>query len=262
VDAPHINHQTLFKKSFGALALNCLELYAPQCHNIKNLFTPWILGRDFCLKVLHLKLSEITDYSFNMLSTLGFSSDEIAEANAYVCGNADLADCAELPAKLRRLFTLKDPAENAALFEALKEHTQKINLKTTLPRNVISLSEARERLSRIHSFTFGKAKVEAKIMCSPGGAVRSLTFRCENLNKKNAELWEDFVARVQTALKNKEKLDGILPNPREKTVFSLAKKLIAVLDPGKITSSCAESDMRKESLPKAVGQLALPLSDF
>ncbi|MBV9079953.1 MAG: vitamin B12-dependent ribonucleotide reductase, partial [Elusimicrobia bacterium] len=86
VGAPHINPESLRAKGFTDEAQAKLEKALPQAFDISFVFNKFTLGEDFCLKTLGIPESQLNDWRFNMLKFLGFTGEQIAEANAYVCG--------------------------------------------------------------------------------------------------------------------------------------------------------------------------------
>lgn len=83
---PHINPETLKSKGFTDDVLAKIEQALPQAFDINFVFNKFTLGEDFCQKALNISESQLNDWQFNMLKYLGFSADQIAEANAFVCG--------------------------------------------------------------------------------------------------------------------------------------------------------------------------------
>ncbi|TAN33798.1 adenosylcobalamin-dependent ribonucleoside-diphosphate reductase [Patescibacteria group bacterium] len=83
--APHINHQTLLEKGFTADELDKLEKALPMSFELQFALNVWTLGED-CLKRLGFTSEQYNDNNFNLLAALGFSADDIAAANEYVCG--------------------------------------------------------------------------------------------------------------------------------------------------------------------------------
>ena len=84
--SPAINHETLAAKGFTAAALEALEDALANAYDIKFACNKWTLGADFCTEALGLSNAQLDDLSFNMLAQLGFTSAEIAAANAFCCG--------------------------------------------------------------------------------------------------------------------------------------------------------------------------------
>jgi len=83
---PHINEETLQEMGFGEEQLESIEEALPSTFDIKFAFNQWTLGEDFCKEVLDLSEEQLSNPQFDMLKHLGFSSQEIQEANDYVCG--------------------------------------------------------------------------------------------------------------------------------------------------------------------------------
>ncbi len=80
-----VSNEALRARGFGDEQLAALEKQLPHVSELRYAFTQWVLGTEFCR---HLGFSEeqLNDPGFDMLGALGFSGEEIAQANAYVCG--------------------------------------------------------------------------------------------------------------------------------------------------------------------------------
>ncbi len=85
-NCPGVNHETLAAKGFTPEALEKIEKGLQGAFEIQFVFNKWTLGEDFCRDYLGLTDAQLNDWSFNMLLELGFSKEEIAEANDFVCG--------------------------------------------------------------------------------------------------------------------------------------------------------------------------------
>jgi ribonucleoside-diphosphate reductase alpha chain len=83
---PHINPETLGEKGFTKEKLEAVEEALPGSFDIKFAFNQWTLGEDFCKDVLGITEDQLSDFNFDMLRFLGFSREQIQEANDYVCG--------------------------------------------------------------------------------------------------------------------------------------------------------------------------------
>ena len=83
--APFINNQTLSAKGFTAEEIAKLNAAAKAAFEIGFIFNRFSLG-DACLQRLGFTEEQYSDWSFNMLEGLGFTEDEIAAANDYICG--------------------------------------------------------------------------------------------------------------------------------------------------------------------------------
>ncbi|MBL8066557.1 MAG: adenosylcobalamin-dependent ribonucleoside-diphosphate reductase, partial [Chthonomonadaceae bacterium] len=83
--APAINHQTLKAKGFGEGDLDKLEGALKDAFELKFAFNKYTFGEETCAKLGFTK-EQLDDWSFDMLSALGFNKDDIEAANDYVCG--------------------------------------------------------------------------------------------------------------------------------------------------------------------------------
>ncbi len=83
---PHINEESLRALGFGDEQLEAIEEALPSSFDIKFAFNQWTLGEDFCTEVLGLTEEQLSNPQFDMLRFLGFSNQEIQQANDYVCG--------------------------------------------------------------------------------------------------------------------------------------------------------------------------------
>jgi len=83
---PHINEESLKEKGFTDEQLEAIEAALPGSFDIKFAFNQWTLGEDFCKEELGITEEQLGDHTFDMLKFLGFSSEQIQQANDYVCG--------------------------------------------------------------------------------------------------------------------------------------------------------------------------------
>ncbi|MEX2585957.1 MAG: vitamin B12-dependent ribonucleotide reductase [Balneolaceae bacterium] len=83
---PHIYPEKLMELGFTEEKLAAIEEALPGSFDIKFAFNQWTLGEDFCRDVLGMKDEHLANYQFDMLRYLGFTREQIQEANDYVCG--------------------------------------------------------------------------------------------------------------------------------------------------------------------------------
>lgn len=83
--APFINHETLLAKGFRKKDLARLEEAARAAFDIRYLFNVWTLGST-CMEQLGISKEKFNNADFDLLAELGFTEDQIEEANDYVCG--------------------------------------------------------------------------------------------------------------------------------------------------------------------------------
>ncbi len=84
-EAPHINATTLKTKGFTDTDIESVNKALTSAFEVKFAFNPWTLGEE-CMKRAGFTPEEYNSPNFNMLKGLGFSNDEINEANEHVCG--------------------------------------------------------------------------------------------------------------------------------------------------------------------------------
>ena len=83
---PHINPESLKEKGFRDAELDIIEKILPTVFELSFAFNQYDLGKEFCVDVLGFTPEELDDFNFNMLKSLGFTDEQIFEANNYVCG--------------------------------------------------------------------------------------------------------------------------------------------------------------------------------
>lgn len=84
--APRINHATLKEKGFTAEILQKVEDQIAQAFDISFVFNKWTLGEGFLREVLKIEEVKFDAPTFNLLKEVGFTDQDIAEANDYCCG--------------------------------------------------------------------------------------------------------------------------------------------------------------------------------
>jgi ribonucleoside-diphosphate reductase alpha chain len=88
--APFINQQSLIKKGFGQALIEKVDAEMRQAFDISFVFNKWNLGEEFCASILKISAEKLQRPDLNILLEIGFSKDEIAAANEYVCGTMTL----------------------------------------------------------------------------------------------------------------------------------------------------------------------------
>ncbi len=114
--ASAVSHTALAAHGFGAAELKAIEETLADAADIHAAFDPFVLGERFCREVLKLPAGALHDANFSVLQHLGFSEEEIAEADAYACGMRTLEGAPHLR------------AEDAAVFAAGVSAEAQINL--------------------------------------------------------------------------------------------------------------------------------------
>ncbi|AKQ46146.1 ribonucleotide-diphosphate reductase subunit alpha [Rufibacter radiotolerans] len=83
--APHLSREVLLAKGFLPQDLEKLESALATAYDLTSLFNAYTLGED-CLQRLGFTPAQYTAPDFNLLQRLGFSLQQINEANDFVCG--------------------------------------------------------------------------------------------------------------------------------------------------------------------------------
>ena len=101
---PHINTQSLSEKGFTADVITQIEKSLPSVFDINFSFNKWTIGGDFCKDTLGFSDEQLDDFNFNMLRALGFTGEQIEEANDYICGTMTIEGAPNLQEKHYAVF--------------------------------------------------------------------------------------------------------------------------------------------------------------
>lgn len=83
---PYINFESLKAKGFSSEILERVEKSLPTSFDLTFSFNKYTLGEEFCISKLGFGKQQLDDPMLNILSEIGFTNEEIASANDYVCG--------------------------------------------------------------------------------------------------------------------------------------------------------------------------------
>ncbi len=83
---PHINRGSLRAKGFPEEVLQRIEQMLPGVFELPFAFNRWTIGDEVLINRLGLSKEKIEAPGFDVLSALGFSREQINQANKYVCG--------------------------------------------------------------------------------------------------------------------------------------------------------------------------------
>jgi ribonucleoside-diphosphate reductase alpha chain len=83
---PNINPASLKEKGFTDEVLARIEEMLPGAFELSFVFNRWTVGDEFCQTALHFKKEQLETPGFDLLTALGFTRDQVAEANGFVCG--------------------------------------------------------------------------------------------------------------------------------------------------------------------------------
>jgi ribonucleoside-diphosphate reductase alpha chain len=107
--APVINHKSLKEKGFTSKEIDAVEEQIKNAFDIKFVFNQWTLGTDFCKDVLGFNDEQLNDFNFDMLAALGFSKQEISNANLYCSGAMTLEEAPHLKEEHYHVFDCANP---------------------------------------------------------------------------------------------------------------------------------------------------------
>src|SRR5262249_37849448 len=83
---PHLKPAALKAKGFTDEVLDRIESQLASAFDLGFVFNRWTVGDDFCRQQLGLTTEQLQAPHFDLLTALAFTPEQIAEANAYVCG--------------------------------------------------------------------------------------------------------------------------------------------------------------------------------
>ncbi len=101
--APHINRQSLRDKGFTDEDIAKIEKQLPAVFELSFAFNRFVLGDD-CMKQLGLTEAQYNDPSFNLLRAIGYTKEQIEEANVVVCGHMTVEGAPYLTAEQLAAF--------------------------------------------------------------------------------------------------------------------------------------------------------------
>jgi ribonucleoside-diphosphate reductase alpha chain len=84
-NSPYVNKKSLIEKGLSEEDVAKIEAALPGAFVIQHAFNVFVLGEE-TLKGLGIPEEEYTSFDFNLLETLGYSRNEIAQANLDICG--------------------------------------------------------------------------------------------------------------------------------------------------------------------------------
>jgi ribonucleoside-diphosphate reductase alpha chain len=85
-DTPHVNPETLRAKGFDDESLEKVEKALPSSFELAFAFNKWTLGEEFCREQLGFTDEQLAEPDFDVLTALGFTPDQLVEANDHACG--------------------------------------------------------------------------------------------------------------------------------------------------------------------------------
>ncbi|MCA8879213.1 MAG: vitamin B12-dependent ribonucleotide reductase [Rhodobacteraceae bacterium] len=107
--APGIDHTALLGHGFGQAEIDKIEAALGSAFDIRFVFNQWTLGEEFCTDILGIPPAKLADPTFDMLTSLGFTRQQIEAANDHVCGTMTLEGAPRLKAEHLAVFDCASP---------------------------------------------------------------------------------------------------------------------------------------------------------
>jgi ribonucleoside-diphosphate reductase alpha chain len=107
--SPAISFDDLRAKGFPEAAIDALRTSLKTAFDIKFAFNKWTLGEELCTKILGFTREQLDDVTFDMLPALGFSREQIEQANHYCCGTMTLEGAPHLREEHLPVFDCANP---------------------------------------------------------------------------------------------------------------------------------------------------------
>lgn len=103
-NSPHINITSLRAKKISDDVLYKLQQLMPAAFDINFVFNVWTIGKENLKDVVEISEKEYLNPKFNLLSKLGFTDDQIQEANKFICGSMTIEGAPHLKEKHLPIF--------------------------------------------------------------------------------------------------------------------------------------------------------------
>ncbi len=121
--APGVSVEALKSKGFTDEALDLVEKALADAFDIRFVFNKWSLGEAFCTETLGINVAKLDDVSFDMLTELGFSKDDVEAANVYVCGAMTLEGAPHIKDEHLAVFDCANPCgKTGTRFLSVESH--------------------------------------------------------------------------------------------------------------------------------------------
>ncbi|MDL2228681.1 vitamin B12-dependent ribonucleotide reductase [Treponema sp. OttesenSCG-928-L16] len=108
--APGLSLEVLRSKGFTEEALKTIEASLESALSLDGVFSPWILGRDFLEQTLKIPEATYSLPGFSLLAHLGFSQEDIEDAELYACGTMGVEGAPHLKKEHLEVFDTATPS--------------------------------------------------------------------------------------------------------------------------------------------------------
>ena len=107
--APGVDYDGLKQKGLTEEILETIEEALPNAFEVGFAFNKWTIGEEFCIKTLGFTAEQLSDPSFDILSGLGYTKEQIEAANVYCCGAMTLEGAPHLKDEHLAVFDCANP---------------------------------------------------------------------------------------------------------------------------------------------------------
>ena len=94
--APHINRNTLAQRGFTRRVLDQVDDALGSAFDVTFAFNRFVLGDEFCCAVLGLADEQLADPTLSILEAIGFTREQIEEANDHIVGRMTIEGAPQL----------------------------------------------------------------------------------------------------------------------------------------------------------------------
>ncbi len=88
--SPHISRYSLAERGFTQPVLDTIDAQLGTAFHLSFAFNRFVLGDDFCRETLGLSDEQLNDPMFDLLGALGFTPEQVEEANDHILGRMTL----------------------------------------------------------------------------------------------------------------------------------------------------------------------------
>ena len=106
---PTLSFEALKNKGFTDVQIDALKDQLKSAFDIRFVFNKWTLGEDFCKDALGMTEADLDNPAFDILAFLGFSKDDIDQANIYCSGAMTLEGSPHLKEGHLSIFDCANP---------------------------------------------------------------------------------------------------------------------------------------------------------
>lgn len=141
IGAPGISQAALREKGFDENVLSRIEASLSRIGHLRQAFTPWALGFDFCKEALGIPDALLKDFRCDVLRHIGFSPREISIASTFCCGAASARGSLDLNEGEYAVFATREdlaPEAQIAMAAAVQPFVDgDVGLELVVPESVV-----------------------------------------------------------------------------------------------------------------------------